>query len=120
MAHDKLWGVHLNDQNGLKYDEDRSFGAVDLRRAFNQVRILDQHGYGTTEKWVGLDVKAIRTQKDGAALRHLSNSREFFLRLLDISRRLDESRIDAFRDERTTRLWNSTSSHSFLGATTKG
>ena len=37
MFHDKLWGVHLNDQNGLKYDQDKAFGAVDLRRAWNQV-----------------------------------------------------------------------------------
>ena len=37
IFHGKLWGVHLNDQNGLKYDQDKAFGAVDLRRAFNQV-----------------------------------------------------------------------------------
>ena len=26
MAFGKLWSVHLNDQNGLKFDQDRSFG----------------------------------------------------------------------------------------------
>ena len=46
LAHKKLWSVHLNDQNGLKFDQDKTFGSVDLRRALNQVRILDQHGYG--------------------------------------------------------------------------
>jgi len=35
------------DQNGLKFDEDKSFGAVDPPRAFNQVRILEEHDYGT-------------------------------------------------------------------------
>src|SRR5258708_5239606 len=45
LAVNRLFSVHLNDQNGLKYDQDRSFGSVDLRRAFNQVRVLDQHGY---------------------------------------------------------------------------
>ncbi|HVF09947.1 MAG TPA: TIM barrel protein, partial [Abditibacteriaceae bacterium] len=39
LHHDKLWGVHLNDQNGLKYDQDKAFGSVDLRRAFNQVDV---------------------------------------------------------------------------------
>jgi len=39
----KLWTVHLNDQNGLKFDQDKTFGSVDIRRAFNQVRILDKH-----------------------------------------------------------------------------
>ncbi|MBI5010673.1 MAG: TIM barrel protein, partial [Bacteroidia bacterium] len=81
MAFNKLWTVHLNDQNGLKFDQDKSFGSVDLRRAFNQVRILDKHNYGKNGEMVGLDVKAMRTQKDNVATRHLSNSREIFLRL---------------------------------------
>ena len=46
LWHDKLWSVHLNDQNGLKYDQDKAFGSVDLRRAFNQVWVLEQNGYG--------------------------------------------------------------------------
>ncbi len=100
LAHGKLWSVHLNDQNGLKFDQDRSFGAVDLRRAFNQVRILDRHGYGRDGEWVGLDVKALRTQKDNVAARHLSNSRTVFLRLLEISRSLDDGKIEAMIAER--------------------
>src|SRR5205823_11268575 len=35
LWHQKLWSVHLNDQNGLKYDQDKTFGSVDLRRALN-------------------------------------------------------------------------------------
>jgi xylose isomerase len=95
MAHNKLWSVHLNDQNGLKFDQDKTFGAVDIRRALNQVRILDRHGFGKNGEWVGLDVKAMRTQKDADATKHLSNSREIFLRLLDISRSLDDKKIAA-------------------------
>jgi len=93
MAHNKLWSVHLNDQNGLKYDQDKSFGSVDLRRALNQVRILDRHGFGNNGEWIGLDVKAMRTQKAEVATKHLSNSREIFLRLLEISRSLDDGKI---------------------------
>ncbi len=93
LAHDKLWTVHLNDQNGLKFDQDKAFGSVDLRRAFNQVRVLDKHDYGKNGEWVGLDVKAMRTQKDEVAIKHLSNSREIFMKLLDISRNIDESHI---------------------------
>ena len=26
MSQNKLWSVHLNDQNGMKFDEDRIFG----------------------------------------------------------------------------------------------
>lgn len=100
LACGKLFSVHLNDQNGLKFDQDKSFGAVDLRRAFNQVRILDRHGYGNRGESVGLDVKVMRTQKADQAARHLSNSREIFLDLLAISRSLDDQTIEAFRQER--------------------
>ena len=79
LSFNKLWTVHLNDQNGLKFDQDKSFGSVDIRRALNQVRILDKHDYGKNGEWVGLDVKAMRTQKDAVATKHLSNSKEIFL-----------------------------------------
>ena len=95
LSFDKLWTVHLNDQNGLKFDQDKTFGAVDLRRAFNQVRILDAHDYGRNGEFVGLDVKAMRTQKDAVATRHLGNSRTIFLRLLEISRSLSEAKLKA-------------------------
>lgn len=94
LAHGKLFSVHLNDQNGLKFDEDRSFGSIDLRRAFNQVRILDRYGYGANGEFVGLDIKAMRTQKADAGTRHLANSRAIFLALLDVVRGLDQNTVD--------------------------
>ena len=100
LAHEKLFTVHLNDQNGLKFDEDKSFGSVDLRRAFNQVRILDRYDYGQKGEWVGLDVKAMRTQKADGATKHLSNSREIFMRLLALSRSLDEQAVQRLIDDR--------------------
>ncbi len=100
LAFNKLWTVHLNDQNGLKFDQDKSFGSVDLRRAFNQVRILDRHDYGKNGEWVGLDVKAMRTQKEKKATAHLSNSLEMFHVLLDISRSLSDQQIEEYIKER--------------------
>lgn len=100
MAHGKLWSVHLNDQNGMKFDQDKSFGSVDLRRALNQVRILDDHGFGNNGEWVGLDVKAMRTQKFEVSTKHLTNSRKIFLRLLEISQSLDQKKIEQLRTER--------------------
>lgn len=92
LAFDKLWSVHLNDQNGLKFDEDRSFGSIDLRRAFNQVRVLDENRYW--EKGVvGLDVKALRPQPASLATKHLANSLRLFLRLVELSRSLDRNRV---------------------------
>ncbi len=99
LAHNKLWTVHLNDQNGLKFDQDKTFGSVDLRRAFNQVRILDKNNYGQNGEWVGLDIKAMRTQKLPAT-NHLSNSLEVFKMLLDLSRSLDEAKVESLIRER--------------------
>jgi xylose isomerase len=90
LAYDKLWSVHLNDQNGLKFDQDRSFGVVNLRRAFDQVLVLDDHRFWE-RGMVGLDVKAVRTQKAEAAEKHLSNSLELFLWLVERVRSLDRS-----------------------------
>lgn len=99
LAAGKLWSVHLNDQNSLKFDEDRSFGSVDLRRAFNQVRVLDENDYADVGM-VGLDVKAVRTQPAEIATKHLRNSIQMFLRLVEVSRSLDRNRIEELRDAR--------------------
>ncbi|MGO8750434.1 MAG: TIM barrel protein [Thermoguttaceae bacterium] len=83
LSADKLWSVHLNDQNGLKFDQDKTFGAANLRGAYNQVRVLELAGYAETGRFIGLDVKAMRSQKADAATRHLTNSRTIFLHLLE-------------------------------------
>jgi xylose isomerase len=90
---DKLYSVHLNDQNGLKFDQDKAFGSVDLRRAFNQVRVLDKAGYAK-KGLIGMDVKAMRTQPQALATKHLRNSLQMFLRLVPIVRSLDDEKVD--------------------------
>lgn len=89
LYHKKLWSVHLNDQNGLKFDEDKSFAANNLRQAFNQVRVLEEGGFGENGEFVGLDVKAMRTTKQGDSTRHLANSKRFFEIMLDKVRTFD-------------------------------
>lgn len=74
LAMGKLWGVHLNDQNGIKFDQDKSFGVENLRSAFNQMKILMENNYGSNGEYIGLDVKAMRTTKDGESYKHLENS----------------------------------------------
>ena len=51
-------------------------------------------------EWVGLDVKAMRTQKASVATKHLSNSLKIFKKLLKISRSLSERKIQAMIAER--------------------
>ncbi len=100
LAHGKLASVHLNDQNGLKFDEDKNFGAVNLRAAFNVVRVLEDNGFCTRGEFVGLDVKTMRTQKGCPVLEHLKNSRAFFLMLLAKVRSLDRKLVQQYRDAR--------------------
>ncbi len=100
LAHDKLGSVHLNDQNGLKYDQDKNFGGANLRVAFNQVRVLEESGYGQRGEFIGLDIKAIRTQKGNPVTQHLTTSREIFLHLVEKVRALDRPLIEQYRDAR--------------------
>ena len=100
LAHGKLASVHLNDQNGLKFDEDKNFGAANLRGAFNQVRVLEEGGFGRRGEFVGLDVKTMRTQRGCPAIEHLKNSRAIFLHLVDKVRSLDGRRMKQFRTAR--------------------
>jgi xylose isomerase len=91
-AFGKLWSLHLNDQNGLKFDQDKPFGSANLRMAFNQVRALERNGYGRKGEFVCFDVHPFRTTKVEHWLRHLDNSRRTFLALLAKARSFDEAK----------------------------
>ena len=78
LAMGKLWGVHLNDQNGMKFDQDKSFGVENLRAAFNQIKVLMENGFGENGEYVGLDVKVMRTEKQDGSYQHLENSLRIF------------------------------------------
>jgi xylose isomerase len=89
LAMGKLWTVHLNDQNGIKYDQDKSFGVENLRAAFNQVKLLVENDYGSKGEYVGLDVKAMRTTRDEMSYKHLENSLKIFRELEKKARKFD-------------------------------
>src|SRR5208283_4575927 len=90
MSFGKLWSLHLNDQNGLKFDQDKPFASSNLRVAFNQVRALERNGYGKHGEYVCFDVHPFRTTKVEHWLAHLVNSRRTFLRLVRKARTFDE------------------------------
>ena len=69
MRFGKLWSLHLNDQNGLKFDQDKPFGSANLRVAFNQVRALERNGYGESGEYVCFDVHPFRTTKSSTGWR---------------------------------------------------
>jgi xylose isomerase len=101
MAFGKLWSLHLNDQNGLKFDQDKPFGSANLRVAFNQVRALERNGYGKKGEYVCFDVHPFRPTKVEHWLAHLENSRRTFLLLVEKARSFNEKeaqRLIADRD----------------------
>ena len=100
MTFGKLWSLHLNDQNGLKFDQDKPFGSSNLRVAFNQVRALERNGYGKKGEFVCFDVHPFRTTKIEHWLAHLKNSRKTFLYLLQKARSFDEKQAKALIAER--------------------
>ncbi len=100
MTFGKLWSLHLNDQNGLKFDQDKPFGSSNLRVAFNQVRALERNGYGRSGEYVCFDVHPFRSTKEEHWLAHLENSRRTFLLLLDKARSFNEKKARAMVAER--------------------
>ena len=100
MAFGKLWSLHLNDQNGLKYDQDKPFGSNNLRSAFNQVRALERNKYGSQGEYVCFDVHPFRPTKIDHWVAHLDNSRRTFMELLDKVRSFDEKKAQGLIAER--------------------
>jgi len=100
MAFGKLWSLHLNDQNGLKFDQDKPFGSNNLRVAFNQVRALERNGYGRNGEYVCFDVHPFRTTKVEHWPAHLDNSRRTFLKLVAKARAFDERKAQQLIAER--------------------
>jgi xylose isomerase len=92
MSFGKLWSLHLNDQNGMKFDQDKPFGSANLRGAFNQVRVLEQNKYGRNGEYVCFDVHPFRTTKVEHWVAHLENSRQTFLKLVQKARSFNESK----------------------------
>jgi xylose isomerase len=90
MSFGKLWSLHLNDQNGLKFDQDKPFGSANLRVAFNQVRALERNGYGRSGEYVCFDVHPFRTTSEKHWLGHLANSRRTFDHLVAKARSYPE------------------------------
>jgi xylose isomerase len=96
----KLWSLHLNDQNGLKFDQDKPFGSANLRVAFNQVRALERNGYGKKGELVCFDVHPFRPTKVEHWMRHLTNSKRTFELLVAKARAFDETKAQALIADR--------------------
>lgn len=96
IAQDKLISVHINDQNGIKYDQDKIFGAENLRSAFNQIKVLCDNNYGSNGEYIGLDVKAMRSTDNEFSFDHLANT----IKLVELM----EAKVDKFDQAKVDKL----------------
>ena len=94
MAAKKLFSVHLNDQNGMKFDQDKIFGSESLRSTFNQIKLLVDNGYGDNGEYIGLDVKAMRSSGDRFGFKHLENSLRVVQLMEDKVAKFDQAIVD--------------------------
>ena len=100
MACGRVFSVHLNDQGGPKFEQHKVFGVEHLRRAFNQIRVLVENGYGSRGEFVGVDARAMRTQPQDRAFRHLENSLRVIRFLEEQARAFDYGKQKAMIDAR--------------------
>ncbi len=57
----KLFDIHLNGQQPLRYDQDFSFGSDNLKEAFFTIKLLKDHDYQGT---IGFDAHPYRNEAD--------------------------------------------------------
>lgn len=94
IAQNKLLSVHINDQNSIKFDQDKTFGAENLRSAFNQIKVLCDSGYGDNGEYVGLDVKAMRSTGDEYSYEHLENTIKLVKLMEEKVDKFDQAKVD--------------------------
>ena len=84
----------------MKYDQDKVFGAENLRQAFNQIKVLVENNYGKNGEYIGLDVKAMRTQRIESCYKHLEDSLKIAKMLEEKAKKFDYRFRDKCVEER--------------------
>ena len=96
MFHKRLFHIHLNDQEGPKYDQDLAFGSAHLKRGLETVAVLKRHNY---DGLVGFDLNPSRTDSDEARSAVIKTSIKNFELLAEIADGLDWTKIEALRSK---------------------
>ena len=94
IYHYKLFYVHLNDQEGPKYDQDLAFGSANPKKALEAVTVLDRNGYAGP---ISFDLNPLRTDSDEKRLNILKYSMDNYNKLLEVSTRLNFKEIEQVR-----------------------
>ena len=95
LFYKRLFHVHLNDQEGPKYDQDLAFASAHLKRGLETVAVLDHHNY---KGLIGFDLNPLRTDSDGNRSRIIRASIRNFERLLEIAQELNWENVQSMRN----------------------
>ncbi|WP_240418718.1 hypothetical protein [Paenibacillus periandrae] len=71
-----------------------------IRSAFNQLKVLIDNGYGKNGEYIGLDVKAMRTQSIEESFSHLENSLKIVKILESKVNRFDNNVLKQYQETR--------------------
>lgn len=94
MFHKRLFHVHLNDQEGPKYDQDLAFASAHLKRGLETVAVLQHHRY---DGLIGFDLNPLRTDDDSSRSQVILTSIRNFERLSELAQEVDWKKIKTWR-----------------------
>jgi xylose isomerase len=94
LFHKKLFHVHLNDQEGPKYDQDLPFGSVNAKRGLEIIACLKNNDY---RGWISFDLNPLRTDSDEKRNNIIKACMANFKRFSATAEKLDWKKIKRFR-----------------------
>jgi len=92
----RLFHIHLNDQQGPKYDQDLAFASAHLKRGLETVAVLKRHNY---DGLIGFDLNPFRTDDEAMRSNIIKTSIRNFERLSAIADEIDWQKVEQFRSE---------------------
>lgn len=96
IFHKKLFHVHLNDQEGPKYDQDLPFACVNAKRGLEILACLKNNNYNG---WVSFDLNPLRTDSEEKRNNIIKASIANYRRLSAIADKLSWRKIKRLRRE---------------------
>jgi len=96
LFYKRLFHIHLNDQEGPKYDQDLAFASAHLKRGLETLAVLVHHGYTGL---IGFDLNPLRTDDEASRSQVIKTSIRNFEGLLAIAHKLDWQQIQIWRNK---------------------
>ena len=90
----RLFHIHLNDQEGPKYDQDLAFASAHLKRGLETVAVLKRHNY---DGLIGFDLNPLRTDNEAMRSNIIKTSIKNFERLSQLADEIDWDKVEEMK-----------------------